>query len=123
VRWCASNIGLFLSLVAASGAQVKQAPMVRLFLPADVPSNNIHIEYYLYGAFGAHGESIRPKPNSPGVMILPVVKGKIAEEIKLFAFVPGCDIKTFDIPIGYADIDESFACDPVPTVNLKGHAQ
>ena len=94
--------------------------MVRIFLPTDVPSNNVHIEYYLYGAFGAHGESIRPKPKSPAVMILPVVEDKIAEEIKLFAVAPGCDIKTFDIPISSADVDESFACEPVPTVNLKG---
>ena len=61
--------------------------------------------------------------NSPSrsVEIQASEEGKLADHIKLFVWVPGCNIATFEIAISeFADVQEPFSCSPLSTITLFG---
>ena len=77
--------------------------------------------YFLYGSFGASGESVDKKPDSSVLEIAPVVNKELAAEIKLFIWIPGCKIQTFDFDIKKdVDVLDTFNCKPLPVVELTG---
>jgi hypothetical protein len=100
-----------------------QSVRLRLFLPPNVPSEKVEIRYVLYGAFGANGNFINPKPESSSVVIPLAVHGKAAEEIKAFAWAPGCRIQKLDIKIEGADVEQAYSCEPLQAIMLGGHIQ
>ena len=99
------------------------SPRLRLFLPPNVPSDKVEIRYNLYGAFGAYGGFVIAKPDSASVEIPLSVSGKVAGELKAFAWAPGCQVTRFDIKVGELDIYESYSCDPLPFVLLNGQVE
>jgi len=113
----------FLLAVILGGGLVRaeaQLPRVSITLTPDVPYERVFGHYVLYGPFGAQGGFVR-KPSSRTIQIPAVVEGKPASQIKMFIGAPGCKMATFDIPIlNLLDTQESFSCNPVPTVTLVG---
>lgn len=112
---------ILLLLAVSAGTQVNQrAPNIIIHLPSEVSSDKVGLSGYLYGAFGAFGIGVRAAQNVRSVTIHSVVKGKVADRLKLFAWAPGCRIATFDIAVGLSDVEESYSCRPLPTVTLLG---
>jgi hypothetical protein len=71
--------------------------------------------------FGASSRSITLNSRSQSVEIQASEEGKLADHIKLFVWVPGCNIATFEIVISeFADVQEPFSCSPLSTVTLFG---
>jgi hypothetical protein len=113
---------LFLLMAArASPASAQRPPKVSIVLPPDVPPDKVEIQYYLYGSFGGHGAAASAEPTSRSVEILPSVNGEVANRLKLFVWVPGCQIATFDVAIQLADVREFYSCRPQATVKLVGN--
>jgi len=113
---------LTLLLAAGVAAQASQEQRkVNVVLLGGVPSEKVHITYYLYGPFGAYGSVTAPKPDSPSYPIPTYVDGKPAGQIKGFIWAPGCKLATFDAtPEDLADVQEYFSCTPSGTVTLSG---
>jgi len=112
---------LFLLMSAcAAPPPAWRPPKVSIVLSADVPPDKVAIQYYLYGSFGASGGGASPEPTSRSVEILPSVKGKVADRLKLFVWAPGCQIATFDVAIQLSDLREFYSCSPQSTVRLVG---
>jgi hypothetical protein len=119
-----STIAVALVLMFAVGitAQTKQGPgRFKVVLLGGVPSEKIHINYVLYGPFGASGGFTTPNLDSLSYWIPTSVHGKAAEHIKGFIWASGCKITTFDSSLlESADVQEYFACTPLGTVTLVG---
>ena len=117
-----STAALVVCLVIGATAQVSQAlSKVTVVLLGGISSEKIQINYVLYGPFGAYGNFIPPRPDSPTYQIPTSVDGKDAEQIKGFIWAPGCKFVTFDAPLpDSAEVQEFFSCSPLGTVRLAG---
>jgi hypothetical protein len=119
-----STITAVLALLLASCATAQTHQEDRwldiVFL-GGVPSETVHIDYVLYGPFGAYGNLMTPKPDTPVYRISTYVDGKPADQIKGFIWAPGCRMMKFDdLLVGSPDVQEFFSCSPLGTVNLVG---
>jgi hypothetical protein len=118
-----SSIIALLSLLlagCATGQSASQLPRLSILLPANTPSDKFEVRYSLYGSFGANGGYISPTPDSRVVKIPLSVDGKMANEIKLFAWAPGCQFATYDLSVHESDLQELYTCNPLSTVTLHG---
>jgi hypothetical protein len=120
VRKGAGLIVAFLIVSSANAQSPPQTPVLRLFLPGNIPSDKIEVDYALYGTFGAHSRYGRAKPDSAFVEIPLVVEGSTANEVKVLAWAPGCRVEEFDIKVGGLDLHDSYSCDQLPFVLLAG---
>jgi hypothetical protein len=124
IRSCSAVLLASLLIGAFGHAQdASGSPRLRLFLPPSVPSDRVEIRYTLYGAFGAYGSFVIAKPDSASVEIPLSVSGQVAGEIKAFAWAPGCHVARFSIKVGELDLHESYSCEPLPFVLLKGQVE
>jgi hypothetical protein len=107
---------------AAQTGQVQRS--VNIVLLGGILSEKVHIDYVLYGPFGASGNFIPPKPGLTSYQISSYVDGKGAGEVKGFIWAAGCKMVTFeDLLVDSADVQESFSCSPLRTANLVGRIQ
>jgi hypothetical protein len=122
VRRIAIAAALTLPLAAWANAQTSQEPRsLNIVLLGGVPSEQVHITYYLYGSFGAYGGVTTPKPGAPSYQIPTFVNGKAARHVKGFVFAYGCSMALFDITlIDAADVQQYFSCSPLGTITLLG---
>jgi len=122
VRPIAIAATLALPLAAGANAQTSQEPRsLNVVLLGGVPSEQVHITYYLYGSFGAYGGVTAPIPGASFYQIPTYVDGKAAGQIKGFIFASGCSMALFDITlIDAADVQQYFSCSPLGTITLLG---
>ena len=119
----ASVVGsLALLLAVPAAAQTGQVQRsVNIVLLGAILSEKVHIDYVLYGPFGASGNFITPKPGLTSYQISSYVDGKAAGEVKGFIWAAGCKMVTFeDLLVDSADVQETFSCSPLGTVHLAG---
>ena len=117
------GVCIALGLLAAlelTGAAIAQGARLQLFLPAGVSSGKMEVQYVLYGPFGARGGYANPTPAQPFVEIPLSVDSGPAGEIRMFAWAPGCQIETFDVPLHALDVQATYTCTPRPDVRLAG---
>jgi hypothetical protein len=119
-RRCAGLIMACLILSEANAQSQSQTPVLKLFLPANVPSEEIEVDYALYGTFGAHSSFGRAKSDSAFAEIPLVVEGTVADKVKVIAWSPNCRVARFDINVEGLDLHASYTCDPLPFVRLAG---
>jgi hypothetical protein len=94
---------------------------VQIVLPHDVSLDNADAEYVLFGPFGDHEGTVPLKPDQPIVEINPFVDGQLAKKLKIFIWVPGCEIRTFAVAIPQDPrVQQIFTCKPLGTVRLTG---
>ena len=122
VRRSTIAVAIALLLAASAAAQGdKEQRWVNIVLLGGVPSEKVHINYVLYGPFGASGNFTRAKPGLPSYQISTYIDGKAAGQIKGFIWASGCKMVTFeDLLVDSADVQEFFSCSPLGTVNLAG---
>jgi len=94
---------------------------VKIVIANDVSLDNVDAEYVLFGSFGNQERSVRAKPDQRFVEVNPFVNGILAEKLKIFIWVPGCEIRTFDVAIPQDPaVQQAFTCKPLGTVRLTG---
>lgn len=97
-----------------------QMPRLTLTLPADVAPEKTMIRYMLSGEFGGHSSFVRTTGNDWKYEIAAGVDGKAAEEIKIVAYMPGCEFETFDEKLPQGEVGETLQCRPVRMTPLRG---
>ena len=95
-------------------------PTIRLNLPADVPSNSVHIFYYMTGPFGGFGSFVGLDKDKSAYEIVASVDGKPANRVKIIAYAAGCQIETFDIPMVSQTASQQLSCVPLEQKILRG---
>lgn len=121
MRRASSFVSLFILAICGCAAQdALYSPRLRLFLPQNIPAEGVEIRYALYGAFGAYGGFIKPDAHSLSVEIPLVFEGRSADQIRAFAWAPGCRVGKFDLKVEGLDLQESYSCEPSPSVVLNG---
>lgn len=94
---------------------------VKIVLPNEVSLDNVAAEYVLFGPFGDHEGTAPVKPDERLVEINPFVDDQLAGKLKVFIWVPGCEIRTFSVAIPQdPGVGQAFTCKPLGTVRLTG---
>jgi len=95
-------------------------PKILLKLPADIPSEIVHINYFMTGPFGGYGGFVTPNKSRSSYEIIAAVDGKPAERIKLITYAPGCQIETLDIRLQGQTVSHQLLCTPLAQKTLHG---
>jgi len=117
------SAGLIVALLIGSSTSAqnpRQTPVLKLFLPGNIPSEKIEVDYALYGSFGAHSSFGRAKPDSAFAEIPLAIGGTVADKVKVLAWAPGCRVARFDINVEGLDLHDFYNCDPLPFILLTG---
>lgn len=117
-RWSLAIVAV-LTLPAFVAAQ--DPPKVSLFLPSGVSSETVQIEYFLTGSFGGYGGFVRAERKRASYDIEPFVDGRAAENIKIIAYLPGCEIATLDLTFSGTPVERWLDCYPLGSVSFRGH--
>jgi len=120
VKELAAILVVFLALPGITQVD-KNVHNVKIVLPNDVSLDNVDAEYVLFGSFGDHEGSVQTKPDLRMVEVNPFVDGILAKKLKVFIWVPGCEIRTFEVAIPQdPGVQQVFTCKPLGTVRLTG---
>lgn len=94
---------------------------VKIALPNDVSLDHAAAEYVLLGSFGDRQGTALVKPDQRFVEIDPFVDNQLAKKLKVFIWVLGCEIRTFEVAIPQdPGAPQVFTCKPLGTVRLTG---
>ena len=106
---------------AETPSQSDGFPSVSVLLPANIPSENVQISYFLIGPFGGYGGYTKQRPGLHSYEIFTSVEGKTASEIRMIVYASGCEIKTFVLPVTEGpQAKQEFECQRAATVHLSG---
>ena len=72
------------------------------------------------GAFGGYGVLIGGKPNVETYTIDAGVGDSPAVDVKVIAWLPGCEMPAFDVKVQEQKIERSLECKPLSSVHFKG---
>jgi hypothetical protein len=108
----------FLTLVPIFAAQDR--PKISLALPWGIASETVQIEYFLTGPFGGYGGFVRAERNKASYDIEPFVDGRPAENIKIIAYLPGCEIAALDLTFSGVPVEQWLDCYPLGSVLFRG---
>jgi hypothetical protein len=123
MRSFALGIVLLVALAPALAYQDEGSqplPKVSLVLPPGVVSETVQIVYFMVGPFGGNGLALKMEKDRPSYDIDASVDGKQATNIKVIAYLPGCEIATFDIPVRGKSLERQVPCKPLGSISLQG---
>jgi hypothetical protein len=116
-------VGLFAGMgpvvVAQENAQ-RQSPGITLYLPPDIASETVQINYFMLGSFGGYGSYVTAEKGRVSYDIPASVDGKPAEAVKVIAYMPGCEIMKLEITIQRASEARTLPCKVLGRVPLHG---
>jgi hypothetical protein len=95
-------------------------PKILLKLPADIPSEIVHINYFMTGPFGEYGGFVTPNKSRSNYEIIAAVDGKPAARVKLIVYAPGCQIESLDIQVQSQTVSRQLLCTPLAQKVLHG---
>jgi len=114
------------ALGLASGVAYGQGPRpvagVRMVVrvPGNVAPETAEIRYFLIGEFGGYGSFMRMTADAWSYEIPTVVDGKQAAEVKVVAYMPGCEFEVLDWKVEQAGTEKALTCRPVVMTRLRG---
>ncbi|MFP5235154.1 MAG: hypothetical protein ACLGSD_04575 [Acidobacteriota bacterium] len=95
-------------------------PTIRLNLPQGIPSDTIHIDYFMTGPFGGYGRFLNLEKGRTFYEIVAAVENRPAETVKIVAYAPGCRIEALDIQLKYQMVPQQLSCVPLATKIVHG---
>ena len=98
----------------------RSLPHLRLGFPTQIPAESILIEYFLSGPFGGYGQIIPLKKDQRVLDIPAGVDTQPAVNVKVIAYLPGCEYARLDLPIDDATTTKDLRCNPLGTRRLRG---
>lgn len=111
---------LVASFLGQIGGQA-DSPRIRLWVPAEVAQERVHVGYFMSGTFGGVGGIAPHKTGEAFYEIEAVYKGKLADRVRVIVYMPGCQFVTFDLEIeGGAFAHPVLHCVPLSSVVLRG---
>ena len=116
-------IGVFIGMgtgVPSPNGTPSEPAKIKLTLPPNIPSESVQISYFMVGAFGGFGDVVRPVKGKAAYDIPAALDGSSAANVKLIAYMPGCEIVTLSIPISQAALSYTLTCRLLPRTLLRG---
>ena len=114
-----------LSCSAAAGtaqaASFNNGPLISLYLPSGFPSEKVQVRYFMSGPFGGSGGFVESQPDRQSIDFVAAVDGRPAVYVKGFAFLPGCEIATFEFAVTGTAMWRQLECKPLKMITLRGH--
>lgn len=101
----------------------RDGPLISLYLPHGFPSEKVQVQYFLLGPFGGYGGFVQAEPNRQSIDFIAAVDGKPAGEIKVIAFLPGCEFIALDFALAGTAMWRQLDCRPLNTITLHGQIQ
>ena len=98
----------------------RQAPKISLTLPSNIPSETVQINYFMIGPFGGYGDFVRTENGRTTYDVVASVDGKAAANVKVIAYLPGCEIATLEIPIKGTTLSRPLSCKLLGRILLRG---
>lgn len=96
-------------------------PSVSVLLPPDVSSETVQISYFLVGPFGGYGAYLTQQTGVNSYEIPTIVEGKVATEVRMIIYAPGCEIQKLTIALAKtSSVSQKFLCQRVKTIKLAG---
>ena len=117
------RIALLVAAVPVAAAQdsaSRQAPKISLTLPSDIPCEPVQINYFMIGPFGGYGDFVRAEKGRSTYGIVASLVGKPAANVKVIAYLPGCEIATLEIPTQGTNLSRSLSCKLLGRILLRG---
>jgi hypothetical protein len=117
------RIALLVAAVPVAAAQdsaSRQAPTISLTLPSDIPSETVQINYFMIGPFGGYGDFVRTEKGRTTYDVVASVDGKAAANVKVIAYLPGCEIATLEIPMQGTTLSRPLSCKLLSRILLRG---
>jgi hypothetical protein len=114
-------VGFLSTVLPAQQASSNQSnlPKVLINLPSDVRSETVHINYHMSGSFGGYGSFVKAEKDRHSYEIQAAVEGKPAKNIKIIAYIPSCEITTFDLAIeNEKTIERYLECRTLPSQSI-----
>ncbi len=107
---------------ALAGQEIDSPPLpkVVLSLPSGIASESVQIGYFMVGSFGGYGTYVKPAKGQSAYEINAFVDGKPARDVKVIAFLPGCEIVTLDIPMQGETQERQLTCEPLEWIVFSG---
>ncbi|MGI4831006.1 MAG: hypothetical protein ACRYFU_22875 [Janthinobacterium lividum] len=100
--------------IADNGARITLA------IPPVVPSETVQIKYFMTGQFGGYGGFVRAEKGLTAYSITASADSKPAFNVKIIAYLPGCEIVKLDIPVSEANIVRSLPCKKLEAKAVHG---
>ncbi len=100
--------------------EAQDRPKVSLRLPSGIASETVQIDYFLTGPFGGYGGFVRAERKKASIDIEPFVDGRPAENIKIIAYLPGCEIAALDLTFSGMPVEQWLDCYPFGSVWFRG---
>ena len=108
---------------AGQSSASSEPAKITLTLPSNIRSEAVQINYFMAGTFGGAGDFVRAQKGKSSYDILASVDGKLATNLKIIAYMPGCEIVTLDIAIGQPTPPQLLKCKRLETTSLRGQIQ
>jgi hypothetical protein len=96
---------------------------LELNLPANVPLYSVQYSYFMTGPFGGAGEFGLTFSGSSSIRIPTSQKDSQANNFKLVAYIPGCQLVSIDIEILNSLQAQNLPCEPLQWVTLRGQIE
>ena len=107
------------SFLAGQTAKAPPVTLVRLNFPPEIPSEPIQIMYVFAGDSGAQGSILGSVKDRTFVEIsVPAIENR-ATELKVAAYMPGCEDVRLRIPLENSSVHD-LSCRPIGTRRLHG---
>jgi hypothetical protein len=121
-RFVLNTVVLAASVSAALGQNTPSSPvpMVSLRLPSGVASESVGIRYFMVGSFGGYGGFVKAEKGLSSHAFDAASDGKPATNVKVIAYLPGCEIVKLDIPIEDTQVERQLECKPLGSIRLRG---
>jgi hypothetical protein len=104
----------------AQPGQSHEGPLISVYLPRAFPSEKVTLMYFLTGPFGGSGGYVPSEPDRQTIDFVAAVDGKPASQIKVVAFLEGCEIATLDFALEGTAMWRQLECKPLKSITLHG---
>jgi len=111
------------SVLLAQEPTAPQHPKVSLLLPFGFDSETVQIDYFMTGPFGGFGGSgmwVKTDKDKTAYEIDASVEGRAAKNVKVIAWLTGCEIVTLNIPIENEKAERKLSCKSLSSIDIKG---
>jgi hypothetical protein len=112
-------VGMTTTMVGQEKSQ-QESPKITLYLPPDIASETVQINYFMSGPFGGYGGYVTTEKARVSYDIPASVDGKPAGTVKIIAYLPGCEITKLEITMQGASEARSLPCKALGRVPLHG---
>jgi hypothetical protein len=106
-------------LVAQEDTQ-RQSPSITLYLPPDIASETVQINYFMLGPLGGYGSYVTTEKGRVSYEIPASVNGKPTSAVKIIAYLPGCEIAKLEITMHGASEARTLPCEALGKISMHG---